>query len=91
MQHRDKQDARNGETQYDERCHDEPSLSRRFIDHDGQRHEDRENHKGDQQVCPECDPLDLVRLMPLQPKPDEGLDDLMGAEKRGNVANATYP
>jgi len=48
---------------------------------DGQGDEHGQHDEGDQQVSPQRDIADPARHMTLEPQPDEGLDELVGAEQ----------
>jgi AcrR family transcriptional regulator len=81
--HRRQQDRGDDGPDQREGRHQLLAPSGRLERDDGQGDEYRQHDEGDQQVGPERDLADPARHMTLKPQPDEGLDELVGAEQHG--------
>ena len=81
VKHRCEQDRGDARAKRDEWSHLPSAASGRFEREDGERNEDREDDKGDQQVGPQRDSADRLRHVAVDAPPDERFDQLMDAEQ----------
>ena len=90
-EHRREQDARNDHAQRDKRGHRRSAMPKWFVPHDRDGHEDRQDDERDQQVCPDGGSLKFMGHVPLEPQPDERLDDLMHAQQQRQCCKRDVP